>query len=312
MFRSKVEFIYDYKNVNVSNELLNIELDEKDVKKSLEYISKQNAKKIEVDAVKNGDEVTIELKSDLAKYNKANIIVIAGMGLFNKAIEEKLINMKKNEIKKVFVDNYPVEIKILNIKRKVIPNVTDKMIAKLGIEKVKTVDEYKKHCYEEAARKEKENGFYKIYNPIIDEVVKKSKFNLVNEDIEELVDCQLDRCRAIAKEQNMDFDTMTREQLLAAIPCGSIPEFKEYLNETYKTNLGWTLIAMEYAKKENVVFNECTYNEYLKKVAAEEKKDIEKEKKVFPYLIYILSSYGMYMTKKIKKYYEPKYNYIYK
>lgn len=308
MFKSKVENVYNYKDVNVSNELLDIKVSKKEIIDSLNSLAKKYAVTVEPDdVVRKGDKINLVLKSDLEKYNKKNVPIVVGMGLFNKDIEDKLIGMKKEELQNICVDGNTVTVKVLNISRKVVPDVTDDMVNKLGIQDVNTVDDYKSYCYNEKVKKEKEKRFDTIYPMVRDETVKKSEFSLVNEDIQKLIEVELDRCRTLAKKEGLIFEEMTREQFMIRVPAGNVEEFKIFLRKDFNEELKWMLIGMKLAETEKVEFNEATYNESMAKSASKDGTDVETEKKEYPYLKYIVNSYGRYYMDKIRQHFDSKF-----
>lgn len=309
MFKSKVLEIYDLKNVNVPEELLRIEVDKSKLKDALMRVAKKKSVTIEVnDAIISGDQIIAEMRSSVDKFNK-NIPIVIGMGLFNKSFEDKLLGLKKNEVKCISVDGSTVEVKITDIKRKTVPDVTNDMIMKLGIEGVSTVDEFNRYSFDEAASKIKEEKLSKIYSIALNEMAEKSKFELVQQDMEKLIDTELSRCRALAKSENMVLEEMTEEQLSARIPCRTVAKFKEFLKEFEKKQLKSLLIAMKFAKEEGIIFNESNYNEFIEKETASNNSDSETEKSIHPFLNYIAGRYASYLYEKVTKYFEAKFNY---
>lgn len=308
LFKSKVEKVYDFKTVNVPYEAFKVKIDEKDIKSSLYDEAKKHTVTVDAeDEVRRGDRVTLELQSNLDKFNKKNIPVVVGMGLFNRELEDKLQGMKKNEAASLNIGGSPVTVKVLHIKRKIVPDLTDEMIKKLRIEGINTVDEFRRYTCNEKFSKSKEEKFEEIYGIVLNEVVTKSEFTLVEEDFKELLETELNRCRLLSKMENLVFEEMTREQLMARVPCGSIDEFKVFLRREHEISLKWVLVAMEYANKDNTEFNEETYKEYINKMAAEEKTDIEKARGIYPFLKYVTFQYSMYLRKKVWNYFEPKF-----
>ncbi|NMM64497.1 hypothetical protein HBE96_17930 [Clostridium sp. P21] len=310
MFKSKVLEIYDFRNVKITEELLKIEIDKSEIDNSLMLVAKKNAVSIDADdEVKKGDQVIVEMESSLDKFNRKNLPIVVGMGLFNKSFEDELLGMKKNEVKSTNVDESSVTVKIMSIKRKVIPKVTNEMIKKLDIKGIGTIDEFKRNIYNEKVTEIKVDKLQKICWMVLDEAIKKSKFLVLEDDIEKLCDSELDRCRAIAKKENLVFEEMTKEQMEARVPASTVEEFREYLKKYYADELKSTLTAMKLAEEEKVIFDENKYDEYIKEEAKSHYKgDIEAAKAMNPFLRYISLQYSMYLYRKIEKYFETKFN----
>lgn len=98
-----------------------------------------------VPVVEKGDIVSLALVSENPKYNKKRVFVNVGKNLFSKELEEKLISHKADDSFIAAIGNTNVNITILSAQRTVVPEISDEMIQKEGIEGVSTVEQYREY-----------------------------------------------------------------------------------------------------------------------------------------------------------------------
>ncbi|MCQ1530471.1 trigger factor [Lutispora saccharofermentans] len=307
MFKSKVIKIFDFKDAEVPENLLRIEVDEKEILKTLEGIAKKHAVTVEPDGgIKAGDFVMVEMESSMEKYNRSNVPIAVGAGLFDKNFEEKLINIKKNEEKIIDVDGHAVKTKILSIKRKIIPAITDELIIKENIEGVNSVPELKDHLFKMRASKLKEERLIQISYEILKEVADRSEYCIADEDVRMLCEEELDRCRILSKMEGLVFEEMSEKELGARVGFGSIEAFKEHIRKSHEKELKMALVGMDMAKKEDIIFDERSYEGHIEEISKNESVDIEIAKAMEPFFRYIAFRYTGFLRKKISEYYGSK------
>ena len=78
-----------------------------------------------------GDTAVLQTVSALPKYNKERVTVSLGRGLYNKELELALIGRQVGEQLRLTVQDCPVEVRLLELKRKQAPEPTDEMVAAL-------------------------------------------------------------------------------------------------------------------------------------------------------------------------------------
>lgn len=311
MFKSKVTKIFDFRAAEVSGELLKIEVDQKEIVKRLEEIARKYSVTVEPeDGVMPGDMVMLEMESELEKYNKKNVPMAVGAGLFNKGFEEQLLNIKKGEEKVIAVDGHTVRTKILNIKRKMVPAVTDELVAKEGIEGVNSVQGLKACLFEEKVSKLKEERLVQINYEVLKQVAGQSEYLIEAEDIEALYEEEMSRCRALSKMEGLVFEEMTEKELGARVGFGNLEVFKEHVRKSYEKELRTALVGMSMAKEEKVVLDELSYQEHIKEMVEREAMDIEAARAIAPFSRYIAFGYTGFLRKKVSEYYGNKFQVI--
>lgn len=78
-----------------------------------------------------GDTAVLQTVSALPKFNKERVTVSLGRGLYNKELELALIGRQVGEQLRLTVQDCPVEVRLLELKRKQAPEPTDEMVAAL-------------------------------------------------------------------------------------------------------------------------------------------------------------------------------------
>ena len=78
-----------------------------------------------------GDTAVLQTVSALPKFNKERVAVSLGRGLYNKELELALIGRRVGEQLRLTVQDCPVEVRLLELKRKQAPEPTDEMVAAL-------------------------------------------------------------------------------------------------------------------------------------------------------------------------------------
>ncbi len=119
--------------------------------------------------IQAGDVVLLHTESGLSKFNKAKVPVTVGAGLYDNELEQAIIGLKVGDCKTVAVKNTPVSVKILQIKRKIVPELTDELVEEQAIEDVHILTEYRKYYREKMMDSDIGRAMYEIMNKISDD-----------------------------------------------------------------------------------------------------------------------------------------------
>ena len=142
--KSRAVTVYDYRNADITQFVKGFTVDEEQYAKDLVRVLKKYGVKTEANTVSDGDSVTVSCVSELPRYNKPNVPVIVGRGLFGRDAEAALIGMSRGETKRIEQDGKAVELTVSRIVRTVLPELNDENVASFGIEGVSTVRELRK------------------------------------------------------------------------------------------------------------------------------------------------------------------------
>ncbi len=146
MIKSRAKKIVDYKAIDLSQYTKNFTVDQALLEKDMNRILRGYSKKVEADKVESGDMVTLSCKSENSKYNKENLVIPVGRGMFSKELEKDMIGKGKEAENHCKCDGVDVAYKISRIVRTILPELTDQGVASLGMEDVKSVADLRRYC----------------------------------------------------------------------------------------------------------------------------------------------------------------------
>ncbi|GLC29449.1 hypothetical protein [Clostridium omnivorum] len=261
--KSRVIKEFDFREADVSGEDFTYEVDKKFIEKEILRIRKKNKIVQEVKEVKEGDIVVCSLKSINPKFNKENVSINAGLGLFKREIEMALIGMKIGENKTIGADNERVSIDVINVKRSVLPDLTDEMVQKEKIDNitsVKSLTEYLEQLYKDEKNKAIDNKSYKLIENVINQVIAKSKFDINEEDIQYLSELEIHKARVFCELEGLTLEKMTPEDFNGKIPVRSYDEFLKMVNGLSKDQLPVLLLGIKNAEKDGYKVSQEKYD----------------------------------------------------
>ena len=86
----------------------------------------------EGEAARLGDTVTLAVSSALPRFNKPKVTVSIGRGLYHKGFEESVAGHSEGDRFSVTIQDTPVTVTVLSVRRKAVPEPTDEMVRALG------------------------------------------------------------------------------------------------------------------------------------------------------------------------------------
>lgn len=193
--------------------------------------------------IETGDTVKLCTKSDIPKFNKPEVTVTVGRGLYSKDIETAVIGKKAGDEFAVEINGQAVAVSVISAKRKVLPKPTDEMVAEQEIEGVTTIEQFRKvfaEQYEDS-----------VYGPVVGGILQKlvEQAELpepYDEDIDILGKLEARFFRELFKAQDgIDLDTLSPEQLKEKLGCGSMEEFVIGRHDWYKMKVKQCLVLSE-------------------------------------------------------------------
>lgn len=195
--------------------------------------------------VRYEDIVALSMQGPIKRFNRKTKVRV-GIGLFDKEFEAELIGKEKGK-------NYCFEhtmgkifYRIEDIQRLVVPLVDDEMARAEGIDGVTSERELREYF----RAKEMKSRYVNESYAFVENFVGLCEYELSEDDLKDLVERELNRCRAISEKTGEVFDEMPQEALLGAVGCRSIPEFKEMLYSYYKKILCAAMYAAKMEGKE--------------------------------------------------------------
>lgn len=193
------------------------------------------------DTVAEGDIVSVELQSEEARFNR-RVKINVGKGFFDRELEEKLTGLKCGESAVISHSSGEITVRVTDIQRLVIPELTDELARRGDLDGVHTAEEFRSRIRRKLAEEQITNRAYDC----LAKAVAESEFAFDEAELSDIVEREMDRCREIARENDMVFDEMTEEQLLGAVGQPDIPSFKQMVREMGADEIGGVLLHLRW------------------------------------------------------------------
>lgn len=283
----EVELV-QYKDLNVaksSNRVTKKEVDEA-INQEL-----QNHAEFEVkeEASENGDTVVIDFEGFVDgkpfEGGKAeNYELVLGSGSFVPGFEDQLIGLKEGaevDVNVTFPKNYHAElaekdatfkVKVHEVKRKVVPALTDDFVKELDIKDVETVEAYQKYQANKLKEEKTKHAEDDFLNNLFETLIKKNPIDLpqamVDRYAEELKQRYVDQ----AKQYNIPFEMFLQFQGLDE------KAFNERMKLQAANQIKLDLLVEAVMKKEQFKVVDEEIEEEFKKIAEANKITVEHAK----------------------------------
>lgn len=144
--KTKALEIRDYHTIDISKFIYGFTVDEAQYQKDLARVLKRYGRKEEARTVSEGDTVTLCCRSENPRFQKDNVTVPVGKGLFSKALEAKMIGLPVGETRTFDLDGTAVTLTVTNAIHTVLPELTDETVASFGMEGVSNLAELRRYC----------------------------------------------------------------------------------------------------------------------------------------------------------------------
>lgn len=127
-----------------------------------------------------GDIVAVKYPDDSAEGGAAEAHFSAGRGFFQADAERALLGAMVGETRRISLWGSVMPVTVTSIKRRSVPEFTDEIVKRLGIEGVSTVAEYEKHLIDRRAERLRRDREETITEYVAKHVVERSEFTPVS------------------------------------------------------------------------------------------------------------------------------------
>ncbi len=118
------------------------------VEREIQKLRMQSKKLEPVEIVETGDVATLNLSSDLKKFDRESLKLNVGAGLFSKALEATLPGRSVGDSYAAEVDGHAVQVTVAECRRAVVPEFSDALAAAQEIPGVTDMETYRKHVFD--------------------------------------------------------------------------------------------------------------------------------------------------------------------
>lgn len=197
------------------------------------------------EAAQTGDTVTMATSSAIPKFNKPKVTASLGRGLYNKDLENMAVGKQVGETFTVNIQDQPVQVTILEIKRKFTPEPTDEMVVAMGAKDfqdqlITTVEDYIKFIIAQKIDMELANVNYYIMEAILADY---PMTDYAESDIQALGELEKETfIRLFLEKEGVDLRKEVPKSWQEDMNVHSIDEFIAMRYEWYKMKIQQCLI----------------------------------------------------------------------
>lgn len=259
--QSRVVSLRDYREVSL--DIPTFEPDLAALQRELDRLRNPYVSWQDGGAAARGDMVSCSLRSDVPRYQKDKVHFVAGSGVYNHALEELSVGMRAGETRTSSLPEGQVSLTVQAVKKRVTPPLSDEMVAALGLPGVLTVAQYRRHLLGLQLDQSAEQASYALTAQVKRTVLDESAFVLAKADWKLAVGQELDRCRAIARQDGMVLEEMTAEQFAGNIPVRSYAELVAMTQDSCWDSLRCYLAGRHYAERDGFVVTKRGHEAFL-------------------------------------------------
>ena len=233
--KSYINDLVDFKTFDFPHEV-QLSCPDDHIQKQLKHITRGHKETIEVSQLQKGDIAVIDLESSLERFNRSDLTLAVGSGLFDKELEAALIGKNTGDEFTVTVKETPVKVTVRSGKRTVFPEPTDEMAKQYaesieGMEDVETVAQYIDHIKAQYIDEQKQSTVFTTLDEMLQYVLTNSDWEFDEDELEEMYKAVLEDMEQMAQETcGKSFDEMTDEDI--SVQTG-LPDKETLLTELH-------------------------------------------------------------------------------
>lgn len=300
--KSRLIVVAPFEQVNLASYQEVFVADEQGLQKEIDFLRNKYSRWEETEEITEGCMAVLDMESEDPFFNRTNVKILMGQGLFNRKLEKACLGMKTGSEKTVDIDQKKIKVCVRSVRQKYVPELSDEMCRDLELEDVCDCKSYRAYLIQ----KQKEDIFdkkgWEVVNYVMDQVCEKSRFELTKSDWKRVTDLEMDRIRTLAKLEGMELEKMTPEEFEGRIPVSSYYELVAMTQDSSWDKLLKYLLGCYYAKQDGIEYGEKEYKESIEDYMKMWNNTLEEAKKIITYDSFIISEYENYFYQKVKNY----------
>ncbi len=254
MSESIVRRLYDFRQVAVPEKLLELKVSQAAVDRELNAAADRFLTIEPVDdAITTGDIVAAEVPDETEESGKKTLHINMGLGFYGE-LEAGLMGLQSGAERKIPVDGAPVPVRVVSVKRRMVPALTDALIQRLGLENVSTVEDYRGYLIRQSAERLRQGKEGPLCDFVLKGVMAQSEIGEVDMESREyrvIFDYFKAQMTVLAARSN---DTL--EGLLSKTMCpkdGTDTDVWQKLREHCKGQVKLSALARAYVEQSGTV-----------------------------------------------------------
>ena len=249
-----------------------------------------------------GDLVTCRLVSDCPRFHKDSLRFAVGSGMFHPVLENLAVGMSVGETQGVELPEGEVTLTVLEVTRRVVPEPTDEMAVKLGVEGVSDLASYRAYLTRQQKEKYLEEASYEPMQHLVKAVLAGTEFVLYKEDWNAVIKQKLERCQTLCRQEGLVLEEMTAEQFNGRIPVKSYHELVALLQDEAWDTLRMHLLGKHYAQADGFTVGETDYETYIADYVKSWHTAPEQAREVDPYDSFVFGEYVNHAYRVLRTY----------
>ena len=216
-----VSRLCDIDSIVIPEDMLDVKVDEARIEEEIKALSLRYANESQVDKVQKGDVVYCE--ADKASFpDGRTIILYTGMNVPGaEKASEAAVGMNSGESFEAELAGKNVQLTVNKIVRRTPAEVTDELVAGIGIEGVETIDDYRAYLIKKAEDDQKMENSKMLIMYYIDQMVNGSEYDYNETEMEDYV-------KSVLEEHKDEFiDPMDNEMPLDDVKDSVIAQKKQ-------------------------------------------------------------------------------------
>lgn len=306
-----IKSLYDFRKVQVPQKLLELEVSEEAVARELAATAERFLTiETVTDGIRAGDIVQIQFPGEEAGQMQIMQINM-GLGFAGKALEDGLLGLRRGDEKVLPVENRRIPVQVVSVKRRKVPELTDELIGRLGLENIKTVVQYREYTVGRIAQRAAQGKSRALCDFAIKSVLEHSEFEPITEEN------QVYHTLLLASEKQVrDMAAQTgepEEKILAqAVGMEGKPADQcwQALREECRRQVKLAAVGQAYGKKRGVIFTKEDAARQFEAYAPQLGEAGEKPADETMLELYLMQMYIEYCRQTIAKYYENQYRIV--
>ena len=259
-----------------------------------ELKSKSDLEVVEEGALENGNTAVFDFEGFVDgvafEGGKAeNYSLEIGSGQFIPGFEEQMLGMKPEEERTItvtFPENYQAEnlkgkaadfkIKLHEIKKRVLPELTDEFIKELEIPDVTSVDQYKEYISNKLKSEKQEASDNKYEHDVITIVCDNAKVDIPDVLIERRIESMMKQEESRAKGYGISFEQLLQYQ------GTTIEQYREMMTPSAKFEVLKEIVLNKIIEVENITLEDKDYVKGYEEIAKLYNQDVAQIEKQYP------------------------------
>ena len=285
--QSEATSVFDYRNIDLRQYAPPFTMDPDELRERLEKLRTRHGEMADADNVTADDFVTVDMESDMPKFQKTGITLRVGKGLLNPELEQSLIGMSMGDIKTVSLSEGQVRVKIRGIRRRVMPELTDEVVSSWDIDGVNSVETLLEQIKADAKAAYVEDMAESVTVALSEEVIARSKFVLDLDEVR-IVEAEGRRlAEDMLRSAGVDPDTAD-DDAVRAVSGRTRQEHFEFIREICLSGLKSACLGAGMMESDSAVIEPDDYRKALATCAEGMGISIEEvEKNILPYDKYL-------------------------